>query len=244
MLQVNVLSLSYVRAMVAGKSISAARTLNYLLWIPMLNELNTAHQILDLKTLQATYGTPSAASIKKEIDYIHPAYRELIEAAPFAVLATNGPDGTDASPRGDSAGFIRVQDEKTLLLPDRRGNNRIDSLRNIIHDPAVALLFLIPGVGETLRINGEATITVDPVLLDQFAVEGKLPTSVLVIKVKKVFFQCSRAIVRSRLWDPALHVNRSTLPSAGAILQALSDAEIDGAKYDADLPERVLNTMY
>ncbi|MBP6020937.1 MAG: pyridoxamine 5'-phosphate oxidase family protein [Burkholderiaceae bacterium] len=209
-----------------------------------MNDLNTTHRISDLEALKAIYGSPAIASIKKEVNYIHPYYRELVEAAPFAVLATNGPEGLDASPRGDPAGFIRVYDEKTLLLPDRRGNNRIDSLRNIVHDPRVALLFLIPGVGETLRINGTAAITTDPILLDQFSVNGKLPLSVLVIDVETVFFQCSRAIVRSRLWDPSFHVERGTLPSTGAILEAMSNAEIDGAKYDADLPERVQKTLY
>jgi PPOX class probable FMN-dependent enzyme len=209
-----------------------------------LIELNTAHRISSLQALEALYGTPATASIKKEVTYIHPYYRKLVEAASFAVLATNGPDGLDASPRGDPAGFIRVHDEKTLLLPDRRGNNRIDSLRNIIYDPRVAILFLIPGVGETLRINGRATITTDPAWLEQFPMGGKFPSSVLVIDVDKVFFQCSRAILRSRLWDPAFHVGRASLPSAGAILEALSNAEIDGQKYDAELPARVEKTLY
>lgn len=209
-----------------------------------MSEPNTPHRIADLDALEAIYGPPAAASIKKEADYIHPYYRKLVEASPFAVLATNGPDGLDASPRGDPAGFIRVCDEKTILLPDRRGNNRIDSLRNIVHDSRVALLFLIPGVGETLRINGEAAISTDPKLLEQFSMNGKLPLSVLIIKVKKVFFQCSRAILRSRLWDSTLHMERTSLPSVGAILEALSNAEIDGAKYDSDFPERVQKTMY
>lgn len=209
-----------------------------------MSDPNTTYRIADLETLQAVYGHPSIASIKKEVDYIHPHYRKLVEASPFAVLATHGPDGPDASPRGDPAGFIRVCDEKTILLPDRRGNNRLDSLRNIIHDPRVALLFLIPGVGETLRINGVAEISTDPVLLEQFSLNGKLPSSVLIIKVKKVFFQCSRAVLRSRLWDSTLHVERSSLPSVGAMLETLSNAEIDGAKYDSDLPERIQKTMY
>ncbi|NYT86835.1 pyridoxamine 5'-phosphate oxidase family protein [Pollutimonas harenae] len=209
-----------------------------------MSELDTPHRITDLQALEALYGSPASASLKKEVDYIHRYYRKLVEASPFVVLATNGPDGLDASPRGDPTGFVRVCDEETLLLADRRGNNRIDSLRNIIHDPRVALLFLIPGVGETLRINGEATISTDPTLLEQFSLQGKLPSTVLIIKAKKVFFQCSRAILRSRLWDPALHVERASLPSTGTILETLSNAEIDGNKYDADLPERVQKTMY
>src|SRR5690606_35579931 len=145
-------------------------------------------------------------------DRVVPVYRALIEAAPFAVLATNGPDGLDCSPRGDGPGFVDVRDETTLLLPDRRGNNRIDSLRNIVHDPRVALLFLIPGMGETLRVNGRASISVDPDLLARFAVSERAPRTVLIISVDTVFFQCSRAILRSHLWNPESHVARASLP--------------------------------
>lgn len=210
----------------------------------MPTDLSVTHQITDIESLEAIYGLPALSSLKKEADYIHPHYKALVEASPFAVLATNGPDGLDASPRGDQAGFIHVYDDKTLLLPDRRGNNRIDSLRNIIHDPRVALIFLIPGVGETLRVNGEAKITTDPELMRQFSVNGKLPLSVLIIKVERIFFQCSRAIMRSQLWNESLHVERGSLPSIGSILESLSNAEIDGAAYDSDLPERVLKTLY
>ncbi|VFR34986.1 Phosphohydrolase (MutT/nudix family protein) [plant metagenome] len=194
--------------------------------------------------MEALYGTPAAASIKKEIDYLHPHYQAFVKAAPFVALATQGPDGLDVSPRGDPAGFVHLHDDRTLLLPDRRGNNRIDSLRNIVHDPRVALLFLIPGVGETLRVNGRAVITTDPGLLARFAVAGKLPLSVLVVHVEKVFFQCSRAVLRARLWDPAVQIARTALPSTGTILQDLSQAEIDGKAYDAALPGRVKATMY
>jgi PPOX class probable FMN-dependent enzyme len=210
----------------------------------ILGKTDTLHQVSDIATLESIYGAPISASIKKEVDYIHPHYRKFIEAAPFAVLATSGPDGLDASPRGDPAGFVHVHDEKTLLLPDRRGNNRIDSLRNIIHDPRLALIFLIPGIGETLRVNGRGTISTDPDLLTTFSMEGKLPLSVLVIKVDAVFFQCSRALLRSQLWNPAFHIDRSALPSAGTILQALSNAEINGQTYDAALPERLKTIMY
>ncbi|VFR22508.1 Phosphohydrolase (MutT/nudix family protein) [plant metagenome] len=194
--------------------------------------------------MEALYGTPAAASIRKEIDYLHPHYQAFVKAAPFVALATQGPDGLDVSPRGDPAGFVHLHDDRTLLLPDRRGNNRIDSLRNIVHDPRVALLFLIPGVGETLRVNGRAVITTDPGLLARFAVAGKLPLSVLVVHVEKVFFQCSRAVLRARLWDPAVQIARTALPSTGTILQDLSQAEIDGKAYDAALPGRVKATMY
>lgn len=204
----------------------------------------SSYQITDLQALERLYGTPAAASLKKEVDFLHPHYQAFIRAAPFVALASNGPDGLDVSPRGDPAGFVHVEDEKTLLLPDRRGNNRIDSLRNIIADRRVALLFLIPGIGETLRVNGQAEISVDPELLARFALDGKEPRSVLRVRVEKVFFQCSRAILRSRLWDPSRQLDRSALPSIGTILKDLSGGEIDGQKYDAELPERLKSTMY
>src|SRR5258708_15186479 len=200
--------------------------------------------IIDFATLERLYGEPSEASIVKEIDHIHPIYRKLIEASPFAVLATSGPGGLDASPRGDGPGFVIVGDEKTLLLPDRRGNNRTDTLRNIIGDPRVALLFLIPGIGETLRVNGRASISIEPTLLRRFAVEGKEPRSVLVIAVETVYFQCSRAVVRADLWNPEKHASRAALPSTGAILAALSNARLSGESYDRALPERVKATLY
>jgi PPOX class probable FMN-dependent enzyme len=203
-----------------------------------------SHHITDLPALERLYGSPAAASIRKEVEYIHPHYRALIEAAPFVALATNGPDGMDVSPRGDQAGFVVVEDDKTLLLPDRRGNNRIDSLRNILADPRVALLFLIPGVGETLRVNGRAAILADPALLARFAVDGKQPRTVLRVHVDKVFFQCSRAVVRSRLWEAGAQIDRHALPSAGTILKDLSDGELGGQEYDDGLPARVRATMY
>lgn len=209
-----------------------------------MDEQYKSHQISDLAALEGIYGQPLAASVRKEITYIHPHYQAFIEAAPFAVLATSGPDGLDASPRGDPAGFVHVENEKTLLLPDRRGNNRIDSLRNIISDPRVALIFLIPGIGETVRVNGRASIHNDPALLERFAIEGKLPHTVLKIEVEAVFFQCSRAILRSGLWKTEQQIERSALPSLGTILSDLSGSEIDGDKYDAELPQRLKTSIY
>jgi PPOX class probable FMN-dependent enzyme len=204
---------------------------------------NPAH-ITSLAELAALYGAPAEASILKEADRLTPEYRALIGASPFVALATRGPDGLDCSPRGDGPGFVRVADDRTLLLPDRRGNNRIDSLRNILHDPHVGLLFLIPGIGETLRVNGRAAISTAPALLESFAVDGKAPRTVLVIDVETVFFQCSRAIVRSDLWNPDGHVPRQTLPSAGQILAAVSGNRVGGEDYDKALPERVRATLY
>ena len=168
--------------------------------------------ITTLSELEAVYGEINKGSLLKETDRVVPEYRAFIEAAPFVALATRGPEGLDCSPRGDGPGFVRVRDEKTLLLPDRRGNNRIDSLRNIVRDPSVALLFLIPGIGETLRVNGRATISVEPSLLESFAIDGKAPKSVIAITVEAVYFQCARAILRSELWNPQKHVARGSLP--------------------------------
>ncbi|ARP92149.1 flavin-nucleotide-binding protein [Bordetella genomosp. 9] len=206
--------------------------------------IEAAHRIADLDALTALYGAPNETSLLKEVATLHPDYCAFIRAAPFAALATSGPGGLDVSPRGDAPGFVEIQDERTLLLPDRRGNNRIDSLRNVIADPQVALLFLIPGIGETLRVNGRAEITVDPALLERLAVDGKAPRSVLIVHVEAVYFQCSRAVVRSRLWDPATQLPRTALPSTGQILRDLAGAGFDGDRYDRELPERVRNTLY
>lgn len=203
-----------------------------------------SHIITSITELESLYGEVNTASLLKETDRVVPEYRAFIAAAPFVVLATRGPEGLDCSPRGDGPGFVRVQDEKTLLLPDRRGNNRIDSLRNIVRDPHVALLFLIPGIGETLRVNGRATISVEPALIESFAVDGKAPRSVITISVEAVYFQCARAILRSELWNPERHVARSSLPSAGQILAALSNNEVGGEAYDTALPERQRTTLY
>ena len=199
----------------------------------------------DEAALRRVYSTgPGETSLAKVADHVHPLYRPYIVAAPFAVLATLGPDGLDTSPRGDAPGFVHVADEHTLLLPDRRGNQRIDSLRNITSNPQVALLFLIPGVGEALRVNGTARISALPALRERFAVDGKPPASVLVISVRSVFFQCARAIKRSELWNPARHVSRDQLPSPGGILQALSRVGVDGTAYDAALQARQAATLY
>jgi len=202
------------------------------------------HLIRDEATLELLYGTPSAGAIAKEIDHVHPHYASMIAASPFMVLATSGPGGMDASPRGDAPGFVVVADPHTLLIPDRRGNNRADSLRNIIHDPRVALLFLIPGCGETLRVNGHATICTAPELLARFEFRGTLPRSVIVVRVERVYFQCPKAIVRSDLWNPAKHIDRRSLPSTGAILADITSGRVGGEEYDRAYPERLRATLY
>ena len=194
--------------------------------------------------MRELYGDPSDAAIAKEIDYVHPHYRAMIEASPFMVMATSGPDGLDVSPRGDPPGFVVVEDDRTLLIPDRRGNNRADSLNNLVADPRIALLFLIPGVGETLRVNGRAEISVDPAMLERFPAQGKLPRSVIVVHVERVYFQCPKALVRSDLWNPAKHVERRSLPSSGTILADITRGQVGGAEYDAAYPERLKATIY
>jgi PPOX class probable FMN-dependent enzyme len=207
-------------------------------------ETGADHLITTLAQLAALYGETLPPSIAKEADRITPAYRALIEAAPFFALASCGPGGLDCSPRGDPAGFVRVVDEKTLLIPDRRGNNRIDTLRNIIHDPRVALLFLIPGCSETIRVVGRASISADPALTQQFVMEGKTPRTVLVITVETVFYQCAKAIVRSKLWDASRQVDRKTLPTPGVILAELTGGRLGGAEHDRTAPERLKATIY
>lgn len=206
--------------------------------------MKTLHSISTLSDLEALFGPVSEAARRKEVSYLHPVYQSMIAASPFAILATSGPEGLDASPRGDAPGFVTVQDERTLLLPERRGNNRIDSLRNILGDPRVALLFLIPGVGETLRVNGRARISIDPDLLQRFTVQGALPRCVLEITVESVFFQCARAIHRSNLWRGLPDEILQKVPSPGQILDAISDHGIDGAAYDQGLDERQRSTLY
>ena len=202
------------------------------------------HAIRTPEQLAQLLGEVSEAAVRKEVSFIHPCYRALIEASPFAVLATSGPEGLDASPRGDPPGFIVVEDEKTLLLPERRGNNRADSLRNILADPRVALLFLIPGVGEMLRVTGWASLTADPALLERFAVEGRLPRCVIAVSVESVFFQCARAVQRSGLWQPTSPEAKRNVPSPGTMLAALTDSRIDGESYDRELPARLRATLY
>lgn len=201
------------------------------------------HRIGSEAELTALYGEPVPAAVIKELDHVSAHYRAFIEKAPFVVVATAGPEGLDCSPRGDPAGFVRVVDDKTLLLPDRRGNNRVDALRNLVRDPRIALLFLIPGIGETLRVNGRAEILVEPGLCEAFAMQGKPARSVVRITAERVYTQCQKALLRSRLWDPAAQVARAELPSMGEMLQAI-DRGFDGAGYDAAYPERLKQTIY
>jgi PPOX class probable FMN-dependent enzyme len=202
------------------------------------------HLITTIEQLQSLYGEKLGTSVVKEIDYINDGYRKLIEAAPFVTVATSGPEGLDCSPKGDAPGFVHILDDKTLAIPDRPGNNRIDGFRNIVRDPRIALLFLIPGVGETLRVNGRASISIDPELMQSFAVNGKLPRCVLVVHIESIFFHCSKAIVRSKLWDEATTIDRKSLPSTGTIIAELSQGKLGGETYDREAPEKIKAMLY
>jgi PPOX class probable FMN-dependent enzyme len=203
------------------------------------------HIVRDIAALEALYQpAPAAASTVKVAHTITPDYRRLIEASPFAALATVGPEGIDCSPRGDKAGFVRIADDKTLMMPDRRGNNRIDSLRNIVRDPRCAFLFLLPGSGTTMRVNGQAHLSIDPDLLESFAVDEKAPRTVIVLKIEELYFQCARAIIRSELWNPARHIDPTTLPTPGEILAGMTKNEVGGESYDKAWPERAKATMW
>ena len=204
-----------------------------------------SHTITTTEELERVYSdAPYGPAVFKETDRITPQYRKLIEAAPFVVVATSGPEGLDCSPRGDPPGFVRVVDEHTIIIPDRRGNNRIDTLRNLVRDPRIALLFLIPGVGETMRINGRAKICTDPKLTETFAINGKVPKSLIVVTVERAYFQCTKAIIRSKLWDPASIVDRKTLPTPGAILAELTEGKMGGPEHDRLAPQRIKETIY
>ena len=209
---------------------------------PILEE--TMAYVENVSQLQAVYGEPGEPSLVKEIPQLIPHYAEFIQASPFVMMATFGEEGMDCSPRGDFPGFVRVADERTLLMPDRRGNNRIDSLRNIVETGKIALCFMVPGSRNCLRVNGRAKISLEAELKASFSVKGKEPRSVLVIKTEAVYFQCGRAIVRSKLWDSASQVDPATLPTPGQILQYLSDQVIDGAQYDAAWDQRAAETLW
>jgi PPOX class probable FMN-dependent enzyme len=194
--------------------------------------MNDQSKISQPEILRDLYGDPVPASLVKEMTFLTDAYAAFIKASPFVVLSTSGEEGLDASPRGGPPGFVRVVDRNSLMLPDRSGNNRIDSLSNVVADPRIAMLFLVPGVGETMRVNGRAEVSVDPALLQSFAdVNGKIPRSVLVIRIERAYVHCSQSLSRAKLWDPATQIDRKALPSIGQMLQDCR-AEFDGAAYD------------
>jgi uncharacterized protein len=215
---------------------------------PVLHHNSPMTQYKTLASLaeleQIYHAKPTQASIAKATEHLTAHYRKLIEASPFLLLATAGPDGLDCSPRGDAHGLVHVESDRTLIIPDRRGNNRIDSLRNIMTDPRVALLFLIPGSGTTVRINGTAKVSADETLLASLAAEGKLPRSAIIVSIKEIYFQCARAILRSDLWNPDKFVSEGSLPTPGKILHDQTHGEIDSTKYDLEWPDRAKVSLW
>ncbi|MFS2038472.1 pyridoxamine 5'-phosphate oxidase family protein [Agrobacterium tumefaciens] len=196
-----------------------------------------------VEELKVIYDGTSEASITKVTATLTAEYRQMIEASPFLALATVGPEGMDCSPRGDKGGVVRVADDRTVLLPDWRGNNRVDSLLNIVRDPRVALMFLIPGSNTTMRINGRAVVSVAPDLLQSFEMDGKNPRTVIVVEIDEVYFQCARALMRSELWNPDNFVEPASLPTPGSLLKA-AKAEFDQETYDREWAVRAAKTMW
>lgn len=201
-------------------------------------------KITTVEALEALYGRPQERSLRKEVPRLTPQYRRWIEASPFLAIATAGPGGLDCSPRGDAVGeLFHVLDDTTIAIPDRRGNNRIDTLRNLVTDPRAALLFLIPGIAESLRINGRAEISTDPGLIARFTVGTARPVTVIVMRIESVYFQCARAILRSRLWDRAAQLAEGSVPTAGDMIRG-ADAAFDAEAYDAGLRALQAKTLY
>jgi uncharacterized protein len=195
--------------------------------------------IPDETALREVLGSPSELVAGKVADRLNALTRQFVERSPFVCVATGRPDGgLDVSPRGDPAGFVRILDERTLLLPERPGNRLADTLTNLLADPRIALLFLIPGVGDTFRVNGRAVVVDDPELLGPSGVEGKVPQLGILVTVEEAYTQCSKALIRSDLWNPERHIERSELPSSGEILRSLADPELDAEEYDRARAER------
>ncbi|NGM18916.1 flavin-nucleotide-binding protein [Roseomonas stagni] len=205
--------------------------------------LTDPHAVTSLEALEALYGPPnhnSVVKVRRDLDAPSAAF---IAGSPFCILSTRNADGrVHGTPRGDGPGFVQVLSPTELVLPDRRGNNRLDALRDIVSDPNVALLFLVPGSGETLRVGGKAVISTDPALRARLAHQGKEPATVLRIRVEEVFFQCARALLRSKLWGEAKRP--ATLPTAGDLLQSATGGAVDGKAYDAEAPVRLSTSLY
>jgi uncharacterized protein len=194
---------------------------------------------MDETQLREVLGEPAELVRKKIADRLNPLTRQFVERSPFVVVATGRPDGgLDVSPRGDPAGFVRILDERTLLLPDRPGNKLADTLTNLLEDDRIALLFLIPGVNDTFRVNGRARIVDDPELLSDSVVEGRAPLLGILVEVEEAYTQCPKALLRSELWNPELHVDRSELPSSGEIMRAVADPALDVEEYEEKRADR------
>ncbi len=198
------------------------------------------HRIVtDPARLREIVGTPAELTLTKLSDRLNALTKQFIERSPFVCVGTASRDGgLDVSPRGDPAGFVRVLDERTLLLPERPGNRIADTLRNLLGDPRIALLFLIPGVGDTFRVNGRAAIVEDPELLEPSVVDGKVPRLGILVSIEEAYTQCAKALIRSEMWNPERHIERSELPSAGAIRRSLIGPEFDAAAFDRERDAR------
>ena len=206
------------------------------------SETATVTAVDELATL---YARPLERVLRKEIDHVDAMGRAFIAASPFLVLATGSSQGLDCSPKGDKPGFVQVADDgRTLLIPDRRGNNRLDTLHNLVGNPKVGLIFLVPGVNETFRVNGEAVISRDPALTDQFVMQGKAPRTVIVVTVKEAYIQCSRALVRSDIWNPAKHALPGAVRSMGTQMAKHTCSFVDAKAFDEEAKERVPTTLY
>lgn len=210
-------------------------------WRPTRGLFHVTDTITDIAALEALYGQPGEASIIKVADRLTPTYRRWIMASRLCVLATVGPEGTDSSPRGDDGPVVQELDETTLLMPDWRGNNRMDSLRNIVTDGRVSLMFVVPGSNNVVRVNGRAKVSVAPDLLARFSDKGRQPRSVVVVELREVYSQCARALMRAGLWEG--RDDSAGLPTVGDML-AEQKADFDGATYDAEWGARASKTMW
>ena len=206
--------------------------------------MTSSNLIKDITQLDALYGDASPRSLTKEIDALNSQYQSFIEASPFMAVATVGMEGLDCSPRGEQGSVVRVVDANTIQFADRRGNNRLDTLRNIVEDDRIALLFLVPGIGETMRVNGRATISIAPELIEAFTVDGKSPKTVVEVKVERVYFQCSKALVRSGIWDSDIARSFGDVPSAGEMLAATTNDSFDALDYDRMLEKRSSDELW
>lgn len=203
----------------------------------------TGHLITSEAELEAIYGAPVGRAVTKEIDHLNAHYRRFIEMSPFAMLASAGPEGLDVTPRGDPAPLVRIVDDRTLMLPDRRGNNRIDTMRNVVLDGRVALIFVVPGSASTLRVNGRAEISVEPGLLESFEMQGKLPRTVLIVRIETVYFHCVKAFHRAALWAPETWASKGDVPTQGEMLRSI-EPSFDAVTYDVGYPEHMKKTIY
>jgi PPOX class probable FMN-dependent enzyme len=209
-------------------------------------DLDPSFVLADPAELRELYGPAAERSLRKQINRLDDHCRAFIAASPLLFIGTQGAGSAlaECSPRGDQPGFVKVADDHTLLIPDRRGNNRLDTLQNILANPRVGLLFVVPGLTETFRVNGEAVISRDPALTSQFIVQEKAPRTVIVLAVKEAYLQCSRALVRADAWNPEKFLAKGTLPSFGTMLEAHTGGFVNGRALDAENQSRISSTLY